>query len=107
MKDQDGEWEVHSGYRLLVKPSVEFEEKRAEQRAKAAIQQAERDVVQTERNRCIEHLKKLPDLSLEIMDRIIAGLTKAKFSELTLEMSFEDIIQSVRANREAKEKESQ
>lgn len=99
--DQDGEWEVYSGYKLLIKPSAEFEVRREVGRQQAEVAQAERDAVQAKRDACIAYLKKITDLRPEVLDKIIQGLTKAKFSELELEMSFEDIIESVRANREA------
>lgn len=94
MIDQDGEWEVHSGYKLLIKPSPAYEAKRVQWAIEAAIAQAERDVVQAERDKCIAYLKKQPDLTK-------VDLKKAGYNELTLEMSFEDIITMCKNNREA------
>lgn len=94
MIDKDGEWEVHSGFRLLIKPSAEFEERRRRQEIKSAKQGAKRAVVQAERDRCIAYLKKQRDLSR-------VNLASKGYTEPELEMSFEDIIESVRANREA------
>ena len=103
MIDKDGEWEVHSGYRLLVKPSVDFETRREQSRIQSEKAEAERAVVQAERSRCIAYLKKKADLTKVNLAK--TGLTTKSFSEATLEMSFEDIIESVRCNREAALKE--
>ncbi len=92
--DQDGEWENHGKYRLLIKPSAAFEARREKDRIASEIAQAERDVVQAERDRCIAYLKKQSDLTS-------VDLKKQGYTEVKLEMSFEDIIESVRANREA------
>lgn len=101
MINQDGEWEVYSGYKLLIKTSRNFENRREIARQQAEIAQAERDAVQAKRDACIEHLKKIADLSPAKLEALKSNLTKAKFKELELEMSFEDIIESVRVNREA------
>ena len=96
--DNDGEWEVRGRVRLLVKPSLAFEERRRLDSIQAEIAQAERDVVQAERDRCIAYLKKQANLDT-------VNLAKQKYTEAKLEMSFEDIIQMVRANREAVKKQ--
>ena len=95
MIDKDGEWEVHGGVRLLIKPSKSFNDRRKAQAIESAIAQAERDVVQAERDRCITYLKKQSDLKLRSMAKVTG------FTERKLEMSFEDIIESVKVNRKA------
>ena len=94
MIDQDGEWENHGKYRLLIKPSHDFEVRREKDRIAGKKAQAERDVVQVERDRCIAHLKKQSNLTK-------VNLANKGYTEAKLEMSFEDIIESVRSNREA------
>lgn len=103
MIDKDGKWEVHSGYRLLIKPSVEFEERRRLQAIESEKAEAERAIVQAERDRCIAYLKKRKDLSK--VDLTKTGILTPRFYEEKLEMSFEDIIESVKANRKAALKE--
>lgn len=98
IKDKDGTWEKRGLVSILVKPSAAFEAKREQDRIQAEIAQAERDAVQAERDRCIAYLKKQSDLTK-------VNLADKGFSEAALEMSFEDIIESVRANREAELRE--
>lgn len=99
VKDKDGTWENYGSYKLLVKPSPAFEERRRLQAIESAKAQVERDKVQAERDRCIAYLKKQKDLIK--VDLTKTGLLVKPFTELKLEMSFEDIIESVRVNREA------
>ncbi len=94
IKDRDGTWEVHGMVKLLVKPSNSFEDRRKAQAIVSAQADAKRAVVQAERDRCIAYLKKQSNLSK--VNLASKGYTLAK-----LEMSFEDIIESVRVNREA------
>ena len=90
--DKDGGWEVFDGARVLVEPSVEFEDRRSLQAIESAKAGAERDAVQAERDRFIAYLKGQQNL-----DRV----STRGFSVTKLEMSFEDVIESVRANRKA------
>ena len=92
--DRDGKWDVHSGVRFLIETSAAFEERRRLDRIASEAAKVERDRVQAERDRCIAYLKKQKDLTK-------VDLEKKGYSELTLEMSFEDIIESVRINKEA------
>lgn len=94
MINKDGRWEVHGLVRVLVKPSKKFNERRRLQAIESEKAQIERDKVQAERDRCIAYLKKQKDLTK--VDLASKGYTEAK-----LEMSFEDIIESVRVNRKA------
>lgn len=99
MIDKDGEWiSGGKGARLLIKPSPAFEERRRLSRIESEKAQVERDKVQAERERCIAYLKKQGDLSKVNLAK--TGLLTKSFSEAKLEMSFEDIIESVRVNRE-------
>lgn len=96
--DKDGVWEVRGLVRLLVEPSTEFQERRRLQAVEFEKAESERALVQAERDGCIAYLKTQANLGN-------VDLAGQGFKEAALEMSFEDIIESVGVNREAELRE--
>ncbi len=97
-KDKDGTWELHGNVALLTKPSAAFRRKQAKWAAQSVIAEAERAVVQAERDRCVEYLTLHPKTAP-------AGLASNGFKESTLEMSFLSIIEMFTANKAAAQRQ--
>lgn len=96
IKDKDGTWQVRDGVKYLVQPSAEFETRRAANNIKSAQQEAEREVVAGVREKYYNKLYKSQTLTM----------SKPRwYDENKAEMSFDDMIESVKSNKQAASRE--